>query len=82
MFWMQDNGRWMIATPIDFVLPEDRIVEVYTREQGLKKMRLATAPSKESVDREGNKVLLWGKSDVQTTYGTGVRRQGLKGVMS
>jgi hypothetical protein len=81
VFWVQDNGRWMVGTSMDFVPPSDRVVEVRTKGQP-KKMRLATEPSCESVDRQGNRILLWGKSDLVSTHGRGVRRRGLKGRMS
>lgn len=72
----------MIATSKDFVLPPDRIVEVHTKGQGFKRMRLAVEPSCESIDRYGNPILLWGKSDTERKHGVRIKRRGLKGVMS
>lgn len=82
VFWVQNNGRWMIATSKDFVLPSDRIVEVFTKKQGMKRLRLATEPSCESFDKYGNPILIWGMSDVATEHGTRVhRKSNRKGVM-
>lgn len=82
IFWAHDNGRWMIATSKDFELPADRIVEVHTKGQGFKRMRLAVEPSCESIDKYGNPILLWGKSDIATTHGKSLSKRGLKGRMS
>jgi hypothetical protein len=89
VFWVHDNGQWMVATPIDFEPPKDRIVEIWTKKAGPKRIRLATAPSRESYDKYGNKILIWGKSDIETTYGQKIRRHStskggiaLKGRMS
>lgn len=65
----------MIGTPLDFVLPPDRIVDVFTK--GVpKRFRLATEPSGKGVDRDGNEILLWGKSDMESTYGARIKRGG------
>lgn len=72
----------MVATPLDFVLPEDRIVEIYTKGQGNKRMRLAVEPSKTVVGRDDTEVLLWGKSDIESAHGKRIARSGhRKGIM-
>ena len=79
--WFNDNGRWMVATPIGFELPADRIVEVRTKGKK-QKMRLATEPSKEDYDKYGNRILVWGKSDLRSTHGKRIKRGGhRKGIM-
>lgn len=81
-YWFYDNGRWMVATPIDFELPENRIVEIYTKGEGYKRMRLATEPSKTEVGRNNEPVLLWGKSDIESAHGKRIARSGhRKGIM-
>lgn len=66
----------MIGTPLDFALPEDRIVEVPVKGQGTKRFRLATEPSGQGEDRDGKPCLIWGKSDMESTYGARIKRSG------
>lgn len=74
IFWVQDNGRWMIGTDIHFELPPDRIVEVHTKKQGYKKLKLAVEPSCKSFDRYGTPILLWGMTDLATAHGKRIKR--------
>lgn len=64
-FWFKDNGRWLVAVPTDFEIPDDRIIKVWTKGKGLTKVRLATEPSKTTVDRDGHTINLWGQTEIK-----------------
>lgn len=82
-FWIQDNGRWLIATSKDFELPPDRIVSVLTKGRGYKRLKLATEHSCASIDKFGKPILLWGFSDLSNAHGKRIKRSsGRKGLMS
>lgn len=82
VFWVQDNGRWMVGTDKDFELPSDRVVEVWTKNRGMKRLKLAVEPSCESYDKYGNPILLWGMTDLDSAHGKKIRRHqtGKRGV--
>lgn len=63
-FWYKDNSRWMVAVPTDYEIPDDRIIEVWTKHKGLIEVRLATEPSKTVKDRDGKPINLWGQTEI------------------